>query len=45
MRLLIGLLFMFGFVPLFSEKKSYDYSVYTLVSLSKCSLSKVQMYS
>ena len=44
MRLLIGLGFMFGFVPLF-PKKSYDYPVYTLVSLIKCSSSKVQMYS
>ena len=27
------------------SKKSYDYPVYTLVSLIKCSSSKVQMYS
>ena len=45
MRLLIGLgTFMFGFGPLF-PKKSYDYPVYTLVSLIKCSSSKVQIYS
>ena len=33
------------FCSSFSEKKSYDYPVYTLGSLMKCSSSKVQMYS